>query len=240
MPPLYGKIFEQIYEGSLYGQWEALVTFQQLIVLAEYPDGVVDMTPAAIAARTSIPLDIIQRGIAILELPDAESRTPDESGRRIVRLAEGRTWGWRITNYPHYNAIRTAEERREYMRLYQQARRAAKREASTDVNVASTPVSNVNPVAIAVDVAIPPAKTGGRKKKANVGTLEAGELVNAIRAATAPTPQGTTYIDKAKVVALGDDVLRAYTAIGGSKRFLVDDKYTLRDFTAALREVRAS
>lgn len=159
---MYGKIFEQIYEGSLYGQWEALVTFQQLIVLAEHPDGIVDMTPAAIAARTSIPLDIIQRGIAYLEQPDAESRTPDEEGRRIIRLSDGRTWGWRITNYPEYNAIRTAEERREYMRLYQQARRAAKKAASTDVNIPSTPVSTVNPLAVAVPIATTKKTTTAR------------------------------------------------------------------------------
>ncbi len=164
---MYGKIFEQIYEGSLYGQWEALVTFQQMIVLAEHPDGIVDMTPAAIAARTSIPLEIIQRGIAYLEQPDAESRTPDEEGRRIIRLSDGRTWGWRITNYPEYNAIKNAEDRREYMRLYQQARRAAKKNApSTDVNISSTPVSGVNPLAVAVDVAIPIATA---KKKRTTG-----------------------------------------------------------------------
>jgi hypothetical protein len=34
---------------------------QQLIVLST-PDGVIDMTPQAIAARTSIPIDIIRKG----------------------------------------------------------------------------------------------------------------------------------------------------------------------------------
>ena len=43
-----------MYDGTLYGQWEAIVTFQQLIVLADY-HGVVDMTPPAIAAPTKNP-----------------------------------------------------------------------------------------------------------------------------------------------------------------------------------------
>jgi len=35
-----------MYEGTLYGQWEAIITFQQLIVLAT-EDGIIDMTPPA-------------------------------------------------------------------------------------------------------------------------------------------------------------------------------------------------
>ena len=118
----YGKIFTQIYDGSLYGQWEALVTFQQLIVLSN-KDGEVDMTPQAIAARTSIPLDIITRGLEQLAAPDERSRTPDEQGRRIVLLDTHRNWGWRIVNFAKYRDIRSAEERREYFREWKRAKR---------------------------------------------------------------------------------------------------------------------
>lgn len=136
---MYGKIFASMFKGSLYGQWEAIVTFTVMIVLADQ-HGEVDMTPEALAASTSIPLDIIRKGIADLEAPDPKSRTPDEEGRRIVRVSEDRDWGWRITNYAHYRAMRSAEERREYMRQYQRKRRAASKPESTG---ASTPVNNV-------------------------------------------------------------------------------------------------
>lgn len=116
---MYGKIFKQIYKGTLamVGPWEALVTFQQLIILAD-KDGVVDMTADAISRETTIPLKIIEKGIAALEAPDPESRTPDEEGRRIVRLSDDRTWGWRIVNYAYYRKLRNEEERREYHRQY--------------------------------------------------------------------------------------------------------------------------
>ena len=54
---MYGKLFVQMYEGTLAskGPWEALVTFQQLIILANR-HGEVDMTPDAISRRTTIPL----------------------------------------------------------------------------------------------------------------------------------------------------------------------------------------
>lgn len=114
---MYGKIFASMYDGSIYGKWEAIVTFQQMIALAD-KEGTIDMTPHALSARTSIPLEIIQKGINDLESPDPMSRTPDDEGRRITRLDEHRQWGWRITNYQKYREIRTAEERREYHRQY--------------------------------------------------------------------------------------------------------------------------
>lgn len=116
---MYAKVFTQIYDGTLCtkGPWEALVTFQQLLVLADQ-DGNVDMTSAAIARRTTIPLEIIDKGIAALLEEDPESRTPIEGGRRILPLAQGRSWGWRIVNYKHYRALKREEDRREYHREY--------------------------------------------------------------------------------------------------------------------------
>jgi len=109
---MYGKVFDSMYEGSLYGQWEAIVTMQQLIVIADQ-HGVVDMTPAAIAGKTSIPIEIITKGIELLESPDEYSRTPDQEGRRIERLDEHRPWGWSIVNYLKYRQRGTREEKKQ-------------------------------------------------------------------------------------------------------------------------------
>lgn len=116
---MYAKIFAQIYDGTLCtkGPWQALVTFQQLLVLADQ-EGNVDMTAAAISRRTTIPLEIISMGIEELLKADPESRTPTEDGRRIIPLCEGRAWGWKIVNYKHYRALKREEERREYHRNY--------------------------------------------------------------------------------------------------------------------------
>ena len=112
---MYGKIFAKMYEGTLYGQWEALVTFQQMIVLCD-ADGNIDMTPHAIAARTSIPLEIIEKGIKILESPDEYSRTPDQEGRRIERLDAHRPWGWHLVNHAKYTSMQDADHVREQTR----------------------------------------------------------------------------------------------------------------------------
>lgn len=134
---MYGKLFVQMYDGTLAtrGPWQALVTFQQLIALANR-HGEVDMTKEVIARRTTIPIEIINIGIAALEQPDPDSRSPVEDGRRIVRLTEHRDWGWRIVNYTHYAKLRTDDERREYFRQHKAASRAKKK-----ANVHTSPQS---------------------------------------------------------------------------------------------------
>ncbi|CAB4121294.1 hypothetical protein UFOVP8_65, partial [uncultured Caudovirales phage] len=61
-------MYRQMYHGTLAtaGPWQALVTFQQFIVLAD-KEGVVDMTPESIARETTIPIEIIRLGITALE-----------------------------------------------------------------------------------------------------------------------------------------------------------------------------
>lgn len=125
---MYGKIFTNIYEGTLYGKWEALVTFQQLIVLCD-ADGIVDMTPHAIAARTSIPLEIIQKGLDTLGSPDPFSRTPDQEGRRIELIDAHRPWGWHIVNHKKYQQMQDAEmirhQTRERVRKHRETKQLA-------------------------------------------------------------------------------------------------------------------
>jgi len=106
-----------MYEGSLYGHFEAIVTFQALIVIAD-EHGVVDMTPQALAGHTSYPLDLVEKGLAELAEPDPISRSKLEDGRRIIPLDPTRTWGWRIVNYGHYCQMTSRKERAEYQKQY--------------------------------------------------------------------------------------------------------------------------
>lgn len=129
---MYGKVFVSMYEGTLYGHWQAIVAFQQMIVLCD-ADGIIDMTPQAIAARTSIPLEIIQEGIKVLEQPDEYTRTPGEDGKRIVRLDGHRPWGWRIVNHHVYRDLVAAEEKRRADRERIAGKRAASRNVSHGV-----------------------------------------------------------------------------------------------------------
>lgn len=139
----FSKVFSTMWGGSLYGKFEASAVFMVLLSLCDR-DGVVDMTPEAIAGLTGWPLDVIQRGIEELAAPDPRSRTPNEEGRRILLVDDHRDWGWRITNYLKYRDEMRAMERREYLRQAKQKERKSK--MSTDVNT-STNVNQCQPIA---------------------------------------------------------------------------------------------
>jgi hypothetical protein len=123
---MYTKVFRSIYDGTLADNWQAMVTFQQMLILAD-SQGVVDMTPSAMARITGIPIDILVAGIAVLEASDAGSRTPDMEGRRIALLDPHRNWGWFLVNFAKYRAMQTREEKNEADRERMRAKRAAER-----------------------------------------------------------------------------------------------------------------
>lgn len=140
---MYGKLFESMFDGTLSESWEALVVFQQMIILSD-ANGVVDVTPSALHRRTGIPLDVIKKGIEVLESPDDASRTPSEEGRRIVRVSGDRSWGWRIVNHSYYRGLSSRAEKLTRDRERQRRKRAEK---SPDARVESPSVASVADVA---------------------------------------------------------------------------------------------
>lgn len=113
---MFIKVFSQILDSTIADDWQVRHVFEDLLKLAEYKTGVIDMTPKAISRRTGIPLEIVLRAIDNLSQPDPGSRSIDEEGRRIVLLDKHRTWGWKIVNYEHYRNIRDEDDRRAYFR----------------------------------------------------------------------------------------------------------------------------
>lgn len=129
---MYGKLFEQMYDGTLADNWQALITFQQMIILCD-DSGIIDLTPSSISRRTGIPIEHIEAGIKALEDEDPYSRTPEEGGRRIVRLDDHRPWGWRIVNHQKYKQMASYEDKKRADR----ERIAAKREKEKSQPVAT-------------------------------------------------------------------------------------------------------
>jgi len=160
---IYGKIFQQMYESSVCEDWQAMITFQQMIVLCDQ-HGVIDMTPESIQRRTNIPLDIITHGISELEKKDKRSRTSLHDGRRIVLLDEHRDWGWKIVNYELYVLRASQAERNEKRKLDLRTKRAVeKAQQKQQVPKVSNSVPVVPHIDIDVDVDIDKRKTIKKK-----------------------------------------------------------------------------
>ena len=125
---MYGKIWGSMFDGSLVEtRWEAVVTFMVLITLAD-KNGIVDMTPTALAGRTTIPKEIFEAGLKVLESPDNASRTDSDDGRRIIRLDEHREWGWTIVNYEKYANAKNMDALRAHWKEQKRGYRERKKE----------------------------------------------------------------------------------------------------------------
>ena len=112
---MYGKIFEEIFDGSLMvrGGTMATYVFMSMIVLAD-EHGVVKYSPDALGKRIGLPQgsgcflqwEDFRNSIEILEDVDPESNLSDENGRRIIPMAEitngEESRGWWIVNYDFY------------------------------------------------------------------------------------------------------------------------------------------
>lgn len=130
---MYGKIFDSIYDGSLYGEFEAIVTLQALVILSD-ERGYIDLSTKALAGRTSYPLEVIEKGIEVLSQPDPESRSEEYEGRRIIPLEEGRSFGWLVVNKKKYRGIASKEDKRENDRIRIAKKRAGQKGLFDDVS----------------------------------------------------------------------------------------------------------
>lgn len=120
------KVFAQIFDSSIAENYEVRHFFEDMLKLADV-DGVVDMTPEAIARRINLPLPKVKACLIELMKPDPRSRSHAHEGRRLMVLDSHRDWGWIITNYQHYRSIRDEEARRAYNRDAKRKERLRKR-----------------------------------------------------------------------------------------------------------------
>ncbi|MBK8772241.1 MAG: hypothetical protein IPM06_17710 [Rhizobiales bacterium] len=122
---MYAKLFASLYQGTLRGCSDEILVFTNLLAHCG-ADGVVDKHFRAISEETGLSVDRVEAAIVVLESPDPESRSPEEEGRRIIKIDDHRSWGWRVVNHGKYRAIRSEEDRREQNRLAQQRWRDSK------------------------------------------------------------------------------------------------------------------
>ncbi len=86
--------------------------------------GVIELNPKLLKAILGGELEEIEDALAYLSKPDPDSRSKDEDGRRIVK--EGQ-FQYRVVNWLEYQAIKNADDLREYNRVKQAEYRARKR-----------------------------------------------------------------------------------------------------------------
>ncbi len=128
----YGKIFSSMFKGSLYGKgWGPLLVMSYAVANAT-PDKefgmVVDLNPKEMADKFGEDEDDVRAAIQLLCDPDPESTTPDEDGRRLVKLG---AFQYRLVNGLKYQAIANEEKRKEAARNGMQKLRVRRAQLET-------------------------------------------------------------------------------------------------------------
>lgn len=111
--------FIKLYPGFFLGTisretCETRLCFVAMLLLAD-ENGVVRITKDALGRYVGIDESVACTAVDRLLLPDPDSTSPDEDGRRIVPWGDGQNT-YRVVNYRHYFEKSRNEERKEYKR----------------------------------------------------------------------------------------------------------------------------
>ncbi len=116
-----------MYEGSMVGSGAHVFAVMGYVIAHWRPDetvgGQVRLNPMLLATIFGETSERIQAAIDYLCAPDLKSTTPDEDGRRLVKIGQ---FDYRVVNASKYAAIRNSEEQREANRIRQANYRAGK------------------------------------------------------------------------------------------------------------------
>lgn len=112
-----------MYTGSMFGAGPVVFAVWGYAIANASRKGEVELNPKLLAAILGCTAEEVEAAIAVLAAPDPGSRSTVAEGRRLVQ--EG-AYLYCLPTYENYRSLRTAEDRREYMRDYMRNRRAGK------------------------------------------------------------------------------------------------------------------
>jgi hypothetical protein len=98
----YVPLFGSLTTGTLCGRWPDIGLWPIVLSLSDR-NGMVDVTPDYLGRVTGLAVPEVEACMARFCEPDLYSRSPEESGARLVLLdPAARNWGWRIVNHAKY------------------------------------------------------------------------------------------------------------------------------------------
>lgn len=126
----FGKIFESLFERSLVGKGAIVFAVMGYVIAKQKPVGKageqrmeVTLNPSLIGPILGEKRDLVEEAIEVLCSEDENTHTPDEKGRRLVKIGAFDYW---VVNGMKYRDMRKEEERREQNRQAQKTFRAKK------------------------------------------------------------------------------------------------------------------
>lgn len=116
---MFGKHFESMYDGSMYGAGLAVFAVWGWII-SHARAGVVELNPKRLADTLGGKEEEVQQALEYLQRPDPHSRFKACEGKRLVKEGE---YQYRLPSWEYYQKIRSELDRREYNRQKQREHR---------------------------------------------------------------------------------------------------------------------
>lgn len=120
----YTKLFGCIVASTIWREDNATRLVWITMLAMKNERHIVEASLPGLADLARVSFTDCEAAIKKLESPDKYSRNQENEGRRIQKC-EG---GWLILNGEHYRKLMSAEERREYQKLYHRDYRAKKKQ----------------------------------------------------------------------------------------------------------------
>ena len=128
----YGKVFDFIFDSSINEEDISVRWVWIAAIVLSDENGILDMTPEALARRCNLPVRKVKAAIEQLSRPDPSSRSTESEGRRLVLLDENRPWGWLVVTKEDYIEMKDFSVEREKAR--ERKKRQRDREHETRAN----------------------------------------------------------------------------------------------------------
>lgn len=140
---MYGKIFSQMYEGSMVGAGATVFAVMGYAISRQQPpDFNVELNTKLLAAILGESEAAVQDAIIYLCSPDTNSRTEEHEGRRMVQVG---SFTYHMVNGRMYHDIRNYEERKAYNRDAQKKFREKQKAKGIVVPLTETQKDLINP-----------------------------------------------------------------------------------------------
>jgi hypothetical protein len=231
---MYAKLFSRITESSLMEEpVSARYTFMMLLAIAD-PSGHVIGTDVAIARRMNLPTEAFIADIASLMLPDADSNSKAEDGRRVVESDGER--GYRVVNYLVYRDMKNEDQKRAYMRDYMRSYRGGKGSVKpcktmlAQLAHAEAEAEAEEKATTTVSLTLPPLAGGGGGKSKNLPTNPQALRIAALFARRPTTAWSEKEVKEFRAIGeIHDDDLALMERYYASERAKGDDGRERRD-----------
>ncbi len=125
---MYGKIYEQTFTGSMYGNGSHIFAVWSYVIAHTKPDAMVELNPAALASMIGEDISRIEQAIEHFKSPDVRSRSKEFEGRRLIQKGE---FIYFVPQYHKYHGFANNKERREYFAAKKREQRQRDKECQT-------------------------------------------------------------------------------------------------------------